>query len=300
MNDTHKTTNRIGFLLPFFYITAPTMVVLRSVACVKHMAETGYFNNYSLITISNIALAILAIIFSTHALSHNRKDSVPKESFCNPPTYIASALLAVGVSFAIYELIISLLNEKGQIREIVSSDIIVIISAALGIASLLFLLLNAIIEAHHSQIRAAFGIAASLFFSTYAVCIYFDNSTSVNMHQRILNIISLTLMAIFMLYETRIPLGHSKWHSYVAFGFAAALLLSYTSIPAIVYYIVNRSMIPGATIIQICLSLASAIYAVTRISIIAFAPEDETCDLVDSILDIAYQRKQKSSSRARK
>jgi hypothetical protein len=300
MNDTNKTTNRIGFLLPFFYITAPAMAVLRSVACVKDMAETGYFNEHSLITISNITLAILAIIFSTHAFSHNRNDSVPKESFCNPPTYIASALLAVGISFAIYELAISLLDEKGQIREIVSSDIIVIISAALGAASLLFLLLNAIIEAHHSQIRASLGIAASLFFSTYAVCIYFDNSTSINMQHRILNIISLTLMAVFMLYETRIPLGHSKWHSYVAFGFVAALLLSYTSIPAIVYYIVNRSVIPGTTIIQICLSLASAIYAITRISIIAFAPEDESCDLADSILDIVHLRKQKSSSHARK
>ena len=299
MNDTNKTTNRIGFLLPFFYITAPIMATLRSVACIKNMAETGYFNDHNLITISNIAITILAIIFSTHALSHNRKDSSPKETFCNPPTYISSALLATGISFAIYELTILLLDEQRHIREIASSDIFIIISLVAGVASLFFLLLNAIIDTHHSQIRAALGMAASLFFSAYSICICFDNSTSVNMHQRILNIISLSLMAVFMLYETRIPLGHSKWHSYVAFGFMAALLLIYTSIPAIVYYIANRIIIPGTTIIQMCLALTSAIYAITRVSILAFAPEDETCDLADSILDMVHRRKQNKDSRAR-
>ena len=290
MNNTQRITNRIGFLLPLFYVAAPILAVMRSKACLEDMDTTGYFGGSPLITACNIAMAILTVIFFTHAFSHHRKDSVPKESFCNPPTYITSATLAVGISFAIYDLISALVNSNGSIGEIESGKIIMIVSAATGIMSLAFLLLNAIIETQLSQLKAALGIATSIFFSTYGIYVYLDKSVAANMQQRVATVLALLLMASFMLFEARIPLGHSKWHSYAAFGFMAGLALIYSSVPAIAYYFAKGMEMPGSTMIQAGLSFVCAIYVITRVSILAFAPEDEICDLTDSILDMVHRR----------
>lgn len=290
MNNTQRITNRIGFLLPLFYVTAPILAVMRSKACIEDMDTTGYFGDSPLITACNIAMVILTVIFFTHAFSHHRKDSVPKEGFCNPPTYITSATLAVGISFAIYDLISALVNSNGRIGEIESGEIIMIVSAATGIMSLAFLLLNAIIEARLSQLKAALGIATSIFFSTYGIYVYLDKSVAANMQQRVATVLALLLMASFMLFEARIPLGHSKWHSYAAFGFMAGLALIYSSVPAIAYYFAKGMEMPGSTLIQTELSFVCAIYVITRVSILAFAPEDEICDLTDSILDMVHRR----------
>lgn len=299
MTNTQKQGNRIGFMLPLFYVAAPTVAILRSIACINDMDGTGYFGSSYLMIACNVATAILTVLFFTHAFSHHRKDSIPKECFCNTPTYVTSATLGGGIAFTIYELISFLINEDGQIRNIENSDIIVIISAICGVAALTFLLLNAIIEEKLSQIKAALGIASSLFFSTYGICIYLDKSVAMNGQQRIITVIALLMMASFMLFETRIPLGRSKWHSYAAFGFMSALMLLYSSVPALVYYIANKTSMPGVSLVQIGLTLTSAIYVIARVSILAFAPEDEVCDLADSILDMAHARKQSAATLAR-
>ena len=292
MSNIKSKTNRIGFFLPLFFLIAPVLVTLRSLACIDDMDEggIGYFGDSLLLNIGNAALAVFTIIFFTHAFSHNRKDSVPRESFCNTPTYIASGVLGVAIPFAIYELITSLLGEDGKIVSIEGEKIIFTVAAALGICVPAFLLLNLIIEEKHSQIKAAFGIASSLFFTAYGICVYFDNSVAANMQQRILTVLSLIFTAVFMLYEARIPLGHSKWHSYAAFGLIASLSLLYSSIPSLVYYIVKGVPVPGATLIQLGVSVAAAFYITVRVCLLAFAPEDEVCDLADSILDMVHKR----------
>lgn len=299
MTNTQKLTNRIGPILPLFYIAAPTLAALRSVACIRDMNSVGYFEKSTLIAACNIAITILTIIFFTHAFSHQRKDSIPKECFCNAPTYITSATLGGGIIFAIYELVSSLVEEDGRIGSIESNEIIVVVSAICGVAALAFLLLNALIETKHSELKAALGIASSIFFSTYGMVIYLDSSVAANMQQRTISILAIVLMAVFMLYEARIPLGHSKWHSYAAFGCMCALALSYSAIPTLAYYIATGSMIPGATLIQIMLSLTAAVYVTVRVSLLAFAPEDEVCDLADSILDMAHRRAAKNVPHAR-
>ncbi len=301
MSNTKKRTNRIGFFLPLFYLAAPALVTLRSIACISDIDEggLGYFGSSTLMLVSNIAVAVFALIFFTHAFSHNRKDSVPRESFCNTPTYIASGALGVAIPFAIYELAAPLFSEDGKIAAIEGERIVFILAAVLGACIPAFLLLNVIVEKKHSQIKAALGIATSLFFTTYGICVYFDRSVAANMQQRILTVISLILTAVFMLYEARIPLGHSKWHSYAAFGFIAALSLLYSSVPALVYYVAKGTVIPGITLIQTGISVAAALYVILRVSLLAFAPEDEICDLADSILDMAYRRSKNSKPLAR-
>lgn len=292
MSNTQRKTNRIGFLLPLFYLIAPTLATLRSIACINDIDTDGigYFGDSTLMHICNAAVAIFTVVFFTHAFSHYRKDSVPHESFCNTPTYIASGALGVSISFAIYELVSSLFRSDGKLMKIEGEKIVFIVGAVLGMAALAFLLMNALIEKKHSQIKAALGIATSLFFTAYGLCVYFDKSVATNMQQRILTILSLLFTAAFMLYEARIPLGRSKWHSYAAFGLMASLSLLYSGVPALVYYVAKGNVIPGTTLIQIGVMLASAIYIAVRVSLMAFAPEDEVCDLADSILDMAHKR----------
>ena len=292
MSNTHSKINRVGFLLPLFYLITPTLAALRSIACINDMDASGmgYFGDSALMRGCNIAAAIFTLIFFTHVFTSNNKDSIPYESFGNAPTHITSGILGAAIILAIYELINPFITMEAPAK-ITPGDIVFIVSAALGIMALAFLLMNAIVEKKHSQIRAALGIATSLFFTSYGACVYFDTSAAPNMQERILTVLALVMAATFMLYETRIPLGHSKWHSYVAFGLMASLLLSYAAIPALVYYIANGATIPGATLTQIVVSIAAAIYIIARVTLIATAPEDEVCDLVESIIDIAHRRK---------
>lgn len=301
MSNIKSKTNRIGFFLPLFFLVTPVLVTLRSLACIDGMDEggIGYFGDSLLLNISNAALAVFTVIFFTHVFSHSRKDSVPCESFCNTPTFIASGVLGVAMPFAIYELASHLFGEDGKMAAIEGERIVFVLATVLGACVPAFLLMNAIVEKKHSQIKAALGIATSLFFTAYGICVYFDRSVAANMQQRILTVLSLIFTAVFMLYEARIPLGHSKWHSYAAFGLISSLSLLYSSVPALVYYIVKGALIPGATLIQLGVSVAAALYITVRVCLLAFAPEDEVCDLADSILDMAYRRRKLGESLAR-
>ncbi len=292
MSNTKKRSNRIGFLLPLFYLIAPTLATLRSLASINDIDSggIGYFGDSVLMNVCNVATAVFTVVFFTHAFSHYRKDSLPHESFCNTPTYVTSGVLGVAICFAIFELVSSLFDENGELMKIEGERIIFLVAAILGLASLIFLIINSLIEEKHSQIKAALGIATSLFFTAYGICVYFDKSVAANIQQRILTVLALIFTAAFMLYEARIPLGRSKWHSYAAFGLMAALALFYAGVPAFVYYVAKGALMPGTTLIQMGIILASAIYVTARVSLMAFAPEDEICDLADSILDMAHRR----------
>ena len=300
MNKTKNKTNRIGALLPLFFIVAPILTALRSVEYLR-IADlgNGHFEDSTIITICNVATTVMAIIFMTHAFSHHRKDSIPYESFSgSPAAHVSSATMAVAICYAIYELIASLVKD-GALVKIEGARIVTVASALLGVCALAFLLLNVIIEERHNQLNAALGIAAALFFTSYGMFIHFDTSVAANVPQRIITTVAIMLCAVFMLYEARIPLGRSKWHSYVAFGLAASLTLFYSSVPALVYYFVKGQAIIGATLIQQSLSITAAIYIIVRVCIIAFAPEDEVCDLADSILDMVHRRRAKNDAHAR-
>lgn len=294
MTNKHKPSNRAGFLLPLFYVVTPIIVAMRSFACIRYMDEFGYFGGSALMIAANVAAALFTLVFFTHALSHHRKDSVPKESFLNRATYITSAVLGTAIAFAIYETVSLRIIVGGSINHISGTDYIYVITALLGAAALVFIVLNALIEAMHSRLRAAFGILTALFFAMYAVCMYLDGSVAANMQQRTITVLAMAMGAVFFLYETRIPLGHPRWHSYVAFGLMASLLLFYSSAPALIYYGVSGALIPGSSAAELGVAATLAIYTATRVTLLAFAPEDEVCDLADSIMDMEHKRNSKN------
>lgn len=303
MTKQYKRTNRVGFYLPLFLIVVPTVVAMRTVAYLDHMNKFGHFNSTSLIMAANITTSVFAILFLLHSLSHHRNDSVPQEGFSNYPTYVPSGILSVATIFVVYELISSMIPTFKSIasygEKISIESIIVIIAPVAGVASVVSLLLNIVIESKMSQIKSLFGIFTIFFLALYSISIYFDMSSAANVQQRSLTILAIILSAAFFLFETRISLGRSKWHAYVGFGLSSATLLYYASIPALIYYFKNGSIVPGSSIIQLLFMLALGIYITSRVFLLAYAHEDEVCELTDQILDMVHERNKNSASHAR-
>ncbi len=303
MTKPHQRKNRVGFYLPLFFISAPIIVTLRTIAYLKDMNEYGHFGGSSLVLAANITTAVFTILFLLHTFSHHRNDSVPQEGFFNYSTYVPSGILAVATTFVVYELVASIvpvfkLISAGKATLSIAS-IITLVAAVMGIASVIAILLNILIENKHSQLKSLFGIFTVLFLALFSLNIYFDMSSAANVQQRSLTVLSIIFAATFFLFETRTSLGRSKWHAYVGFGLSSAILLYYASIPALVYYFVKRSIVPGSSIIQLLFMLALAIYITARVFLLAYAQEDEICELTDGILDMVHERNKKSESLAR-
>ena len=73
----------------------------------------------------------------------------------------------------------------------------------------------------------------------------------------------------------------------------------YTAIPALIYYFVRGNLIPGSTLIELAIILALGFYVAIRVVLIAFAPEDELCDLALDILNNAHRRADEKAALAR-
>ena len=72
----------------------------------------------------------------------------------------------------------------------------------------------------------------------------------------------------------RLSIGRVKWRSYIAFGFIAALLSAYSSIPALIYYFAESVEI-SVSIYEMMLSLALFIFITSRIIL--------TCELIEDV-----------------
>ena len=289
MTNEQKKTNRVGALLPIFFVVTPALVAMRAYACLKNMDDFGYFSG-NLTLISNIVLALFSLIFFTHAFTHHKKDSLPKESFLSYATYIPSGALAVAIAFGIYELLQPFFAVDNPFAALNYQENIRILTAVLGLCTIASLLLNAIIEKRYSQLKGGFSIASVMFLAAYCINIYFDASTAANSQQKLLSYFSMIFAAVFFLYETRIHLGRGKWHGYAAFGLISAMISLYTSIPALIYYFSRGILIPGSTLIQLAIICALGFYVMVRVILIACAPEDEMSDLAIDILDSAHRR----------
>ena len=298
MTNELKKNNRVGALLPIFFVVTPALVAMRAYACLKNMDDFGYFSG-NLTLISNIILVVFSLVFFAHALTRNKKDSVPRESFLSYATYIPSGALVVAISFGIYELSASFFKTFNPAAALNFQEIMKILAAVLGLCTIASLLINAIMEKRYSQLKGGFSMAAVMFFAVYCINIYFDTSTAANSQQKVLAFLSMILAAVFFLYETRTHLGHPKWHSYVAFGLISAMISLYTAIPALIYYFVRGNLIPGSTLIELAIILALGFYVAIRVVLIAFAPEDELCDLALDILNDAHKREDEKASLAR-
>ncbi len=293
MTHKIKVKNRLGAYLYIFFSGLIATTVMRTVACFRDLdLISGYFNNKGLITAADIIAVAFMLILFLHNFSGTKDETAPREDFNNPTTYIPLGGLAVAVLFLVTELAVGL--RRGG--EIFSSlpQVVKLITTVLGLLSVATFVMNILIERKLSQLRGAFSMLTVLFFAMYSITIYLSTDMPANSPTKILTEFAFLFTAIFFLYETRISLGHSRWHSYTAFGLMAALLLAYTSVPAIIFYIFGQGVVLAGSIAELAAMLMLTVFIGARTLLLAFAHEDEVCELAESIIDMTYEKQKEA------
>ena len=130
--------------------------------------------------------------------------------------------------------------------------------------SIVYLLFNTIFVRTVSARRAIFGLSIIIFISLYLLHLYLDSKAPLNSKIKSVDLLAYAFSAVFFLYEVRLSLGREKWRSYIIFGFIAATLTAYSSIPALIVYFSNDKLLAG-TVYETILTLTIFVFAFVKI-----------------------------------
>ena len=271
----------LGLYLPIFIAATIATVVIRTIALFNDFdLKTGYFTDKSLISVGDYIVIGMSILFLTYILTA-RRDLKMIPDFTSPATYaptgiIAAALVFVGISF------FSKAAEQADIifnrtTQALGSEWLVLLLAVivgiLALVSVVHFALCALIEKGTDFRRGDFGIVTVAFLALYSIYLYFDSSLPLNSPAKNLDQMVYLFAAVFFLYETRLSIGREKWRGYLAFGFIAALLSAYSSIPALIYYFIEGAEV-SIGIYEMILSAAIFIFVTSRIFLTGELIED--------------------------
>ena len=296
MKDFHLMKNKaklFGIYLPVYLVITVATVTMRTIALFLHFSlETGYFDNKTLIGISDIIL-ILSTIFLLSYICTARRDMRLIPDFTSPATYIPTGIVSVAIIFLIFSLFLRSLStdtSRGYLF------IIIIFTAIFAVLSLVHFALTALVESHSSTGRANFGICTVLFLALYSIYLYFSTELPINAPNKALDQMAYLLAAVFFLYETRISLGREMWRVYSAFALATAALTAYTSIPAIITYYVKGYVIFGSqneafiSLEEYMLTFALFIYVTAKLFLTITLKEECPNEFVNAITAYAAHR----------
>ena len=268
-----------GIYLPFFALIALGTTVLRTVALFLHFdAETGYFSYKTLISISDYTVIAASFFFLTY-LFIARKDITLIPDFTSAATYIPTGIVSAALIFMPFALIkradsiIDYINEltdngtKSALSQIPAQRllfVVVIVTVLFSVASLVHFALTALVESHSNSKRANMGLCTVVFLCLYAMYLYFSSELPINSPNKSLDQMAYLFSAVFFLYETRLSCGREKWRPYIAFGFIAATISAYSSIPSIIYYIVEGKVTQNS-VYELLLTFALFVFITARI-----------------------------------
>lgn len=308
--DMNNKNKLFGIYLPVFALATLASVIMRTVACLIYFDySTGYFKNNILINISD-ALAAAAALFLLSFIFTASKDMRFIPSFSSAATYVPTGITVgallffavdlfrrLGIIFEGYGIEIGDLPYEFSLL-LTPLNILILIGAIFAILSAVHFALTALVEAPTSAARANFGLTTVIFLAISAVIIYFDTSRPINVPGKVLDEITLLFAAVFFLYETRLSIGREKWREYIGFGFVAALLTAYSSIPNLIFYFVKSDFKLGESLvisdgIYLCaLIFALFIFITARILMTGELIEDKKSPAVSSIIEIAAMREE--------
>lgn len=280
------------------YLTAMVVLVLAAVSLrsaaliVDFDIYTGYFDGKSLIKAANICISSGCIFLFTYAIAA-KKDTKLVADFSSPATFIPTGIICTSLAIFIINGV-SLFVSTGTtlqvlLRPSLSSSFIFAISLGLAALAIVHFALTALVTKRSSSSRAAFGIAAVLFFAIYASCLYFDTTLTINAPNKITDQMAFLFTAIFFLYETRISLEREVWNLYISFGFIAASLCAYSSIPSLIAYFVNDITV-SSSISENVVVLSAFIFIISRITLAFFLKEDKENELVTIMREYSEKR----------
>ncbi len=301
MKDKRKL---FGIYLPIFIITTLVSVTLRTVALfTDYTVSTGYYDNKLIISIADYLVTLSCIFFFTYLFAA-RRDIKLIPNFTSPATYIPTTVLFVAMSFMIVSISDSYLSVKGFIKYLIRINtqsatsqipaqriLLVLLGASFVFAllSLAHLALTALVESHSSTKRAYLGLCTTIFFSLYAAYLYFNTNLPINAPSKVLGQIAFLFFAAFFLFEARLSIGREKWRGYIAFGFIAALLGAYASIPSMIYYFATGT-VSANCIYETALCFALFIFITARVLLTGDLVEDKPSAAVKALIGFATER----------
>ena len=293
-----------GIHLPVFAAVVIATVVMRCVALFSQFDfRTGYFTEKTLISVSNYIIAAAALFFFTYIFTA-RRDMKLIADFTSPATYVPTGIVGVSLIFMALYLVgyaDGILEYIGDLKEhntlsslsIIPSQrlllIIVILTVIFALLSCVHFVLTALIESHSSTKRASFGICTVLFLCLYAIYLYFNSELPLNAPNKTLDQMLYLFAAAFFLYETRLSLGREKWRPYIAFGFIAAAISAYSSIPAVIIYFAKGETVSNS-IYEIALNLSLFIFITSRLLLTGNLIEDKECKTVCTLIKASDAR----------
>lgn len=269
---------------------------LRSAACLTALNfDTGYFSDKLLIGISD-KLVIGAVIFALSYVFLAGKEQKLIFDFSSPLNYVFGGTLGVALlffAFHAFNIFDALFSEYQEYRYSASSQKLVmyisLIMAILALASVAHFIIGGLVTKNKNTGRADFGLITVLFLSVYATYLYFNNAQPINSPAKIVDQMAYLSSAIFFLYETRISIGREKWRVYSAFGFCAALLTAYSSIPSIITYLATGQVISDS-IYESSLTFTLCLFVSARLILTAKLREEKESEIVTLIKSNAAMR----------
>jgi len=281
----NKKAKFYGVYMPVFLLLLPTVVILRTVACLNYLDEFGYFISPTLITVSN-AIAAAAIIFFLTYIWAARRDMALIPSFDSPASYVPCALVGVALVFLSFSLIVRSASYTSRL-----SRLLVLILGFLALLSVGYFLVSALSVKRRSLKRSKYGLVTLIFLCGYIAFIYFDTSLPLNAPVKIVDIMAYLFAALFFLYEIRLSLGREKWRHYISYGFMASLLCAYSSIPSLIVYFARGQVISTSGYESI-LTFTLFIFITLKIFLTSTLTPDKTSPVVERLIASAAKRQE--------
>lgn len=297
-------TKIFGAYLPIFTLFLIATVTIRTVALFLHFdANLGFFSQKALISVSDYMVIAISVFFLSYIFTA-KKDIKLVPDFTSPATYIPTGIVSVALVFMVVSLFIRLFNTMDFIRELKEENtlsslsaipmqrvlvFVLIITAILALLSIVHFVLIAIVENHSNTKRANFGICTILFLSIYTIYLYFSTELPLNAPNKALDQMAYLFAAVFFLYETRLSLGREKWRQYIAFGFIASTISAYASIPALIYYFAEGTVVSNS-VYELVLTFSLFVFITSRFLLTGNLIEDTPSDVVSNLILSAEAR----------
>ncbi len=294
----------LGIYLPIFVLTLVSTVTMRCIALFGQFNfKTGYFTDKTLITVSDYILIGAALFFFTYIFTA-RRDIRLIPDFTSSATYLPTGLVGVALIFGAAGLIkraVSYANDIAILKQYNTPAanqtipqyrtymIFAIAVAIFAVLSAIHFVLMSLIETRASSKRANFGMCSVVLFALYTIYIYFCSSLPLNAPNKTLDEMVYLFAAVFFLYETRLSLGRERWRPYIAFGFIAASIAAYSSIPSIIVYLA-KGQITSDSIYELAISFTLFIFITARILTTTNLIEEKESELVLTLAAAAEAR----------
>ena len=287
--EKRKTRFAIDFIILMLAIAIT--VTLRTIAAVRNLnIEFGYYSPSTVITVSNwFVFFFVLVLFAIGYISGNSKGGVFE--FSSPTSFIPTGITSVSLLLLAASMISFVTRRQNEGVGVFSDAAslfaaLCAIFAVVSIFSLFFYVLN---PESRNERRARLSLGMPLALILYAVYLYFNTSLPINAPNKIIDQTAYVFSAMFFLFESRISFGKEKRGAYSAFGYAAALLTAYSSIPSIAVYLINGNIISNS-IAETALTFSLFIFIFARLILLSELVGKDKCNLVATLSEQAQCR----------